>query len=274
VRRPPTGTSNWLRAFRFVLMLGLLVVATSLPAAEHEGSIRKNEFKLLVTAVDSAIVLKALGLERQSADKEIIYFFDTSDKMLQAHHVTLRARQPVGRSGDATVKLRATTGTLELSDEERTLQPEQDWTSEHDPTEARSLTRVDLPDDLISQVGDGSMPVASLFSKEQQNLARVRLPGVDWKSLKKLGPIEAQVWSRQGKLNGVDEPVTVELWQLRQDNREQQILEVSAKGKVKTDAEAQLQARQFFAAAKAAGLGEPGGQTKTKLVLDFFSTQR
>ena len=252
----------------------MLVVAASLAAAQQAGAVRKNEFKLLVTAVDTATALKTLGLERQSADKEIVYFFDTSDKMLQAHHVTLRARQPVGRSGgDATVKLRAPAGTLALSEEERTLQPEQDWTSEHEPSEARSLTRDDLPDGLVSKVGEGSMPLVKLFSQEQQNLLRARLPGVDWKSLKNLGPIEAEVWARQGRLNGFEKPVTVELWHLRQNGREQEILEVSAKGKAKTDADAQLLARQFFAAARAAGLGDPDGRTKTKLVMHFFSTE-
>jgi hypothetical protein len=254
--------------------MGLLVVTAWLVAAAQAGVVRKNEFKLLVTTVDTATALKVLRLERQYAEKEIVYFFDTSDKILQARHMTLRARQPAGRSGDSTVKLRALAGTLELSDAERELQPEQDWTDESRPSEARSLSRKHIKKGLVGSVGSGTAPMTELFTDTQRQLMKARVPDVAWDNLKSFGPINAEVWSRQAQLAGFATPVTVELWHLRQQGRSQEILEVSAKVRAQTDVEAQAQARQFFAAAKAVGLGEPDGQTKTQLVMDFFSTER
>jgi hypothetical protein len=270
----PTGVARLIRTFGFALTLGLSVVAASIAATQPADAVRKNEFKLLVTATDAATVLKTLGLQRQRADSEIVYYFDTSDKLLQAHHVTLRARQSTGHSGDSIVKLRALAGTLELSDAERELVPEQDWTDERQPSEARSLSRKHLKKGLVDNVGSGAAPVAELFTDAQRQLVQARVPGVAWDGLQAFGPIDAEVWSRQAQLAGFATPVTVELWHLRQQGRSEEILEVSAKVSAQNDAEAQAQARQFFAAAKAAGLGEPNGQTKTQLVMDFFSTLR
>ena len=270
----PTGVARLIRRFGFALTLGLLVVAASIAATQPAGAVRNNEFKLLVTKIDAATVLKTLGLERQRADSEIVYYFDTSDKILQAHHVILRARQPEGRSGDSTVKLRALAGTLELSNTERELLPEQDWTDERQPSEARSLSRKHIKKGLVDSVGSGAAPVAELFTDTQRQLVEARVPGVAWDGLQAFGPVSAEVWSRQAQLAGFATPVTVELWHLQQQGRSSEILEVSAKVRAKTDAEAQSLARQFFAASKAAGLGEPNGQTKTQLVMDFFSTLR
>jgi hypothetical protein len=270
----PTVVALLIRTFGFALTLGLSVVAASIAATQPADAVRKAEFKLLVTAIDAATVLKTLELQRQRADSEIVYYFDTSDKLLQAHHVTLRARQSAGQSGDSTVKLRALAGTLELSDAERGLVTEQDWTDERQPSEARSLSRKHIKKGLVDSVGSGAAPVAELFTDAQRQLVQARVPGVAWDGLQAFGPIDAEVWSRQAQLAGFATPVTVELWHLRQQGRSQEILEVSAKVSAQNDAEPQAQARQFFAAAKAAGLGEPNGQTKTQLVMDFFSTLR
>jgi hypothetical protein len=270
----PTGLTRLIRRFGFALTLGLLVVSASIAATQPADAIRKNEFKLLVTAIDAATVLKTLGLQRERADREIVYYFDTRDKLLQARHVTLRARQSAGQSADSTVKLRALAGTLELSDAERELVPEQDWTDERQPSEARSLSRKHIKKGLVDSVGSGAAPVPKLFTDTQRQLVEARVPDVAWDSLKPFGPINAEVWSRQAQLAGFATPVTVELWHLRQQGRSREIVEVSAKVSAQTDAEAQALALQFFAVAKAAGLGAPNGQTKTQLVMDFFSTLR
>ena len=82
------------------------------------------------------------------------------------------------------------------------------------------------------------------------------------------------MWRQQWKLHGFPEELTVELWNLEKDGRTQDVLEVSASAKANTEAQAKELARKFFAAAKAAGLGESAGQTKTKMVLDFFKPGR
>jgi hypothetical protein len=63
-------------------------------------------------------------------------------------------------------------------------------------------------------------------------------------------------------------------WRLEKDGRTLEILEISAKAKADTEEQAQALAKQFFGAAKAAGLGEPSGRTKTKQVLEFFKPGR
>jgi len=116
--------------------------------------------------------------------------------------------------------------------------------------------------------------VEELFNAEQRQLVASRMKDFPWERLRRYGPIEAEVWAQQWKLYGFPEAVTVELWHLRWEDRTQDILEVSAKARGQTEAQTQALARQFFAAAKAAGLGEPAGQTKTTLVLVFFKPGR
>jgi len=243
--------------------LSLLVVAV----ADQPPRAGKTEFKFLVSATNTASALQALKLDEHCAEKQIVYYFDTSDKILAAHHLTLRARQPAGRPGDSTVKLRASAGKLEWTDLERTLKPEQDWTSEREVTESRALDSR-LTTGSVAKVAAGAAPVSELFTAAQRQLVAARLPGVAWESLKCYGPVEAEVWPRQTKLPGFPEPVTVELWHLRQAGRTQDLLEVSVR------VPSSKLVRQFFETGKASGLGEPAGQTKTQKVLDFFKPGR
>jgi hypothetical protein len=167
-----------------------------------------------------------------------------------------------------TVKLRSSAGAIALSEEERALPIENDWTNEHQPAEARSLTET-VADNLVDSVGSGSSPVAELFTDAQRQLVEMQVPGVAWNDLKRYGPIETRVWKKE-VLKGFKEPVTIELWQLQQNGRTKELLEVSTKAKTATNDRAQELASQFFAEAKAVGLGQPDNQTKTQQVLDFF----
>ena len=258
----------------FATCLALLLVAAAVSAAQTASALRKDEFKLTVTALDAATALRMLGLELSYAEQEIVYYFDTRDRVLQAHHLTLRARQPGGHSADSTVKLRASAGTLELNTEERALPVEQDWTNERGPSAARSINHKKIENSVFDKVVTGLLPVKELFTDSQRHLVVARVPGVTWESLEPIGPVQADVWSRQAQLAGFAHPVTVELWNLRQGEREQQILEVSAKVRVNTESEAQQLAKQFFAATRSAGLGEPNGLSKTTQVMDFFTSER
>ena len=108
--------------------LGLLFLVGSLPAAIHSW---KTEIKLLVNTENAAQAIHALKLDERQAVKEIVCYFDTGDGALEAHQLILRARQKAGQPGESTVKLLATAGATDLSDEERAIQPEQDWTDEY-----------------------------------------------------------------------------------------------------------------------------------------------
>jgi hypothetical protein len=193
---------------------------------------------------------------------------------LAANNLILRARQQDGQSGQSTVKLRSTANAIELSDEERGIPPEQDWTDEAGATFSRSVDRRDLAEGLVSKVVASLAAVGVLFDEAQRKLVAARMKDFNWENLKCYGPVEAQVWQRQLKLADFSKPVTVELWHLRQGDRTQDILEVSVKARPETEEQAKKLARQFFRAAKAAGLGEPTGQTKTKVALEFFKPGR
>jgi hypothetical protein len=230
----------------------------------------KSEIKLYVTAANAAQALDALKLDEHQAVQEVVCFFDTSDGILDSHNLILRARQEPGQRGEFAVKLRGGTSTTELSDAERAIAPEQDWTNENGPAVSRTVERKSLPKGLVSKVVAGQLPVDALFNDAQRQLVTSRIKDFSWESLRRYGPVEAKVWQQQWQFKGFPESVTVELWHLREGDRTEDILEVSAKAKAATEEEAKALVRQFFKAAKAAGLGEPSGQTKTRKVLEFF----
>jgi hypothetical protein len=248
-----------------------LGLSTQNPAAPP---VWKNEIKLLVTAANAPQAMKVLKLDEGRAVKQTVCFFDTGDRALEAHNLILRARQAADGLGESTVKQRAIEGTTELSDAERAIQPERDWTDESKPTLSRSLDRDSWAKGLVSKVAAGQVAVTELFDETQRKLVTARMKDFHWESLRRYGPVKAQIWRKQRKLRGFPGKATIELWHLEKDGRTQDVLEVSAKTETDTEAQAQLLARQFFAAARVAGLGEPAGQTKTKLVLNFFEPGR
>ncbi len=231
---------------------------------------RKNEIKLIVTAANTEQALKALKLDERRAKKRTVCFFDTGQRLLAANHLILRARQSSKGRTDSTVKLRADNDALELSERELEIQPEQDWTNEAGPAHSRSLDH-DLPiNGLLSEVVAGQQAVVELFSKEQKELVTARVAGFNWTDLRLYGPVEVLVWRKQWKLDGFPEDITVEVWNLQKEGKTRDILEVSAKVKAESDELAKELAGKFFAAARDAGIGEPTGQSKTQMVLDFF----
>lgn len=255
-------------------VVAALAAATLISCADAKSPaplLRKNEIKLYVTAENAGQAMQALKLDEHKAKKRTVVFFDTSDRALAAQHLILRARQGgKGSRGDSTVKLRAPAGATELSAAELAIQPEQDWTNEHEPTLSRSKDRESIAKGLVSQVIAGELAVAELFDAGQQELVTARMKNFNWSDLRLYGPVKASVWRQQWKLDGFPEDVTVELWRLKKAGETKEILEVSANTRAETDEQAKELAQRFFAAAKAAGMGEPSGQTKTQMVLDFF----
>lgn len=291
----PPRPLNWMLPLRFLCRLprarifGLVLILGALPGndslqgdetrttpAQIPGapSVRKNEIKLFVTAANAAQAIKALKLDEHPFIQQTVCFFDTSDRALEASHLILRARQKGDGPGESTVKLRAEDDAMKLSDTERSLKPEQDWTSDTKPSLSRSLDDDTLASGMVSAVAAGRGEVATLFNETQRKLVNERVKNFRWDSLKRYGPVESRVWREQWKLHGFPEEVTVELWNLKKDGSTQDVLEVSASAKADTEAQAQELARRFFDAAKAAGLGESAGQTKTRIVLEFFQPGR
>lgn len=264
---------------RCSLKLGWIFMVGSLIAAEPHSSLpqifaRKNEIKLFVTPAHMEQALAALKLDESKAVQQLVCFFDTADGALEAQNLILRARQKDGELCESTVKLRAIDGTTDLSEFERSIQPEQDWTHENGPTLSRTVDRASIEMGLVPKIAKGEGVVRELFSEPQQNLVLARMKDFNWASLKRYGPVQARVWRENRMLEGFKEKVTIERWRLEKDGRTLEVLEISAKAKADTEEQAQALAKQFFAAAKAAGLGEPSGQTKTKQVLEFFKPGR
>ena len=276
------------RCSRFARVVGFLLIwATAAEAFAGESSpspvaqisaaplARKNEIKLFVMVGDVDQALKVLKLDEADAVQQEVCFFETADGELEAHQVILRARQKDAKAGDSTVKIRVAEGTNgELSVEELAITPEQDWTQEDRPSLSRSLDDRKLPTGLVPRVAAGEGSIVELFNKNQQKLLAARMKDFQWDSLKRYGPVETRVWREYRTFDGFQEKVTIERWHLEKDGRSLEILEVSAKTKAETEEQALAMAKQFFGAAKAAGLGEPSGQTKTRMVLDFFKPGR
>ncbi len=284
--KPPVGFLRrlpWPRLFGVVLILFALPGVDSLrgdetrtPLAQIPAAprVRKNEVKLFVTAANAAQAMKALNLDAHPYTQQTVCFFDTIDRALEASNLILRARQKGDEPGESTVKLRMDGDAMNLSDAERRLKPEQDWTSETKLSLSRSLGDDTLATGLVATVAAGQGGVVTLFNEAQRRLVNERMKDFRWDSLKRYGPVETRVWRQQWKLRGFPEEVTVELWNLERDGRRQDVLEVSATAKADTEAEAHEMVRKFFAAARAAGFGESTGLTKTKMVLDFFQPGR
>ncbi len=240
------------------------------PHAEKATFTSKNEIKLVVAAENLAHARGVLMLEGRPAVRQLVCFFDTGNLALEANHLILRARQDDGETGESTVKIRALPDGTALSKQELAIPPEQDWTRAQSPTLSRSLDSGALKIGLVSEVVENGADVIGLFDAQQQALVTARMGNFDWSSLMRYGPVSAKVWKRELKLKGFNGRVTVEIWHLQKDGRSLDVMEVSAKIKAATEDEARGIANNFFAAAKAAGLGVPTGETKTAKVLEFY----
>lgn len=267
-----------MKFLRWSFILCLAALSNPLAGAELETTAptfaRKNEIKLFVTPGNTEQALKALKLDEKIAVRQVVCFFDTGDGALRANHLILRARQKEGEAGESTVKLRAMEGETELSDAERAIQPEQDWANENEPTLSRAMDSELLPNGLVPKVTASDGDVSELFDEKQQKMVITRMADFKWDRLKRYGPVETLVWQQHRKFVGFKERVTIELWRLEKDGRKMEILEVSTKVKAGTEEKARAMAKKFFLSARAAGLGEPSGKTKTQMVLEFFKPGR
>lgn len=256
------------------LLLGWITAATAAPDSATAPS-RKNEIKLFVTVSDIDQALKVLNLDEADAVRQTVCFFETADGALEARHVILRARQKNGKLGDSTVKIRVDQGaSAPLTEAEMAITPEQDWTNEAEASLSRSKDKKRLPMGLVPQVAAGDAGITEIFGKKQKKLVAARMGEFDWNTLKRYGPVETEVWREYRQFDGFPEKVTIERWHLQKDGKTLEILEVSTKTIAETEEQAKAMAKQFFGAARAAGLGEPSGQTKTRMVLDFFKPGR
>lgn len=278
-------TSPVLHSFLTLLLLAGSPSAWAQPATASAETapvsrVLENEFKLYVSAENTAQAIKLLKLEDKPLLARTVCFFDTADGALAASHLILRARQDEAKPGkpdelgESTVKIRASEGETDLSPLELAISPEQDWSHPFAPTLSRSLSWDSLENGRVRKTAAGEENVIDLFNPQQRALAAARMPALKWETLKCYGPIDAQVWKGKLDLQGFSQKVTVEIWNLRKDGKTLSLVEISTKTTAESDEQARAQAKEFFAAAKAAGLGEPVGQTKTAAAMDFLKPGR
>lgn len=253
------------------VLLGLVMGTPLLPAADPpSATLRRDEFKMLVSADNTAQAIQALKLQNPQASKQIICFFDTPDQSLAAKHLILRGRQTGPLPGESTVKIRDLLDETKLTAAERSIPIVWEWTSEALPIPSRSRDGSPLADGLVANAAAGKLPVTDLFNDEQRQLVSARMGDFKWADLVCYGPVESLVWRQKWQAKGFPNKVTIELWHLRKDGKTLELLELSAKANTTSEDQARALAKQFYAAAKAAGLGDPSGQMKTRMALDFF----
>jgi CYTH domain len=250
------------------VLAGLGFIASA-PAKKSAGD--RSEVKLVIQAERAAAAAATLGLAEKTPAPLEVLFFDTKDAALQARHLILRVRHKAGTPGESTVKLRMTSGEDALSQDEESIPAEAEWTNADVPLMSRALN-YKIPPDQYNAVLHSGASAETLFSGKQRRLVESRLPNFSWPSLVAHGPVQGEVWDRQCQLKGFPIAISVERWHMQKDGKNAEILEISAKVKSGSEADAKEMASSFFQAAEAAGFGPPNSLTKTQVVLDFFRT--
>jgi len=236
----------------------LVVLVAWQPEAMAGSGSFKTEVKLLVPDAAVGTAMELWAMPKHPGKKVSIYFFDTPTGTLATNGLILRARQPAEGRGDSVVKVRTTGDTGPIS--------ELDWTDETQPLRSFSVANPRTPADLAVD----KTPVNRLFNPEQRKLVETRLPGFQWNTLRRFGPILAEVWDQRFQLPNFSAPVTVEHWRLISVFRMRDILEISTRDRTPSVEASRAFAHQFYTAAAAARLGQPSGETKTTIALEFF----
>jgi hypothetical protein len=164
------------------------------------------EIKFVVKETQVEKATEALGLDKATAEKRTVYFFDTKDLSLFKQAGTsliLRSRMTKGKSkGETTVKLRAK-GTLEIEDEwkqEARKGEKLDFKIEKDQVVTKPIVESYSLNDkeeaqAIEEAVEGKQTVKKIFSANQEDLIEAKAgANFDWDRLKALGPVNVMKW--------------------------------------------------------------------------------
>jgi hypothetical protein len=225
------------------------------------------ELKLSVPLSGHRATIASIGLDPVEAQPRQVYFFDTADQALNRAGLIVRARRIQGGRADTVVKLRP----VDPATIDAELKRSDAFKVELDAMPGGFICSASYKGVATGQevldVTVGTMPIRSLFSKEQRAFYDKHAPaGIDMNSLLTLGPTFLLKSKHQPK--NFARPITVEMWLYPDGSR---ILEVSTKC---------LPAEAFQAGAEfRSWLGDCGiaisasQQTKTKTALDYFGAQ-
>lgn len=162
-------------------------VATVLKLLKDSGSV---ELKLTVPAEGHRAAARAIGLDAVEAQPRQAYFFDTPDLALNRAGIILRARRFQGGKGDTVVKVRP----VDPAKIDPELRRSESFKVELDAMPGGFVCSASFKGSCagsaVSDVASGTMPLRSLFSKEQLAFFDARAPKkIRMDKLVVLGPI-------------------------------------------------------------------------------------
>jgi hypothetical protein len=226
------------------------------------------ELKLTVPEPHQRSTVAALDLDPLEAQIRQVFFFDTPELDLDAHGVVVRARRIQGKGGDSVVKLRPVVPS-ELPDE---LRRSGAFRVEVDALPGGfvcSGTLKGSPGSAeVRRVGNGTLPVKKLLSKEQRQLFAAHAPqGIGLDDLVVLGPIFALKLSDVPP--GFGRKLVTEIWLYPDGSR---ILELSTRADTNEAFQVAAEARAFLTGLGVDLSGEQ--ETKTRKALRYFADER
>jgi hypothetical protein len=224
------------------------------------------ELKLTVPDEDQRSAVAALDMDPLDATLHQVFFFDTSDLVLNRHGVIVRARRGQGREDDSVVKVRP----VDPSDLPSRLRKLPNFGVEVDAMPGGFVCSARLKKKhsrgKVKQVVSRQRPVHSLFSARQRAFFAEHVPedvGLDDLSI--LGPVT--VLKLKFAPSGYKRRLVAELWNYPDGTR---ILELSTKCAPAKSFQVAAQTRAFLDERGIDLTGEQ--QTKTKAALEFFSS--
>jgi len=226
------------------------------------------ELKLTVPEPHQRSTVAALELDRIEAQIRQVFFYDTPELDLDAHGVVVRARRIQGKGGDSIVKLRPVTPS-ELPDE---LRRSRSFRVEVDALPGGFVCSGTLkgspdPDD-VRRVGNGTLQVRKLFSKEQRRLYTEHAPqGIELDDLTVLGPIF--VLKLRSVPPSLGRKLVAEIWIYPDGSR---ILELSTRAAPNEAIQVAAETRAFLASRGVDLSGEQ--ETKTRKALEYFAREQ
>jgi hypothetical protein len=225
------------------------------------------ELKLTVPEPNQRSTALALGLDPLQAEIRQVFFFDTTELVLDAKGLVVRARRSQKKGDDTVVKLRPVV-PAELP---KSLRRSPSFSVEVDASPGGFVCSGSMKGapaaGAVREAIVGGKPIRKLFSKEQRELYAAHAPeGLALDDLTVLGPIF--VLKLKSAPQGFDRKLVAEMWLYPDGAR---ILELSTKC---TPTEAFEVAAQTRAYLSSLGIDLEGEQqTKTRTALEYFTQQ-
>jgi hypothetical protein len=228
---------------------------------------RSVELKLSVPLSGQRATIDSIGLDPVEAQPRQVYFFDTADQALNRAGLIVRARRIQGGRADTVVKLRP----VDPATIDAELKRSDAFKVELDAMPGGFICSASYKGVATGQevldVTAGTMPIRSLFSREQRAFYDTHAPaGIEMNSLLTLGPTFLLKAKHQPK--EFPRGITVEMWLYPNGSR---ILEVSTKCPPAEAFQAGAEFRDYLADR---GIQiSASQQTKTRTALEYFGAR-